>query len=35
MFAVWGETIIRLFEIEKAEEAATSDSSFRPNIAAD
>lgn len=25
MFAVWGETIIRLFEIEKAEEAATSD----------
>lgn len=24
MFAVWGETIIRLFEIEKAEEAATS-----------
>lgn len=25
MFAVWGETIVRLFEIEKAEEAATSD----------
>ena len=27
MFAVWGETIIRLFEIEKAEEAATSGTS--------
>jgi methane/ammonia monooxygenase subunit C len=27
MFAIWGETIIRLFEIEKAEEAATSGTS--------
>jgi hypothetical protein len=25
MFAVWGETIVRLFEIEKAEEAAAPD----------
>jgi hypothetical protein len=25
MFAVWGETIIRLFEIEKAEEASRTD----------
>jgi hypothetical protein len=30
MFAVWGETIIRLFEIEKAEEAATSDTLGTP-----
>jgi methane/ammonia monooxygenase subunit C len=30
MFAVWGETIIRLFEIEKAEEAATSDTGGTP-----
>jgi methane/ammonia monooxygenase subunit C len=28
MFAVWGETIIRLFEIEKAEEASRTDTSF-------
>jgi methane/ammonia monooxygenase subunit C len=27
MFAVWGETIIRLFEIEKAEEASRTDTS--------
>jgi methane/ammonia monooxygenase subunit C len=30
MFAVWGETIVRLFEIEKAEEAATSDTRGTP-----
>lgn len=30
MFAVWGETIVRLFEIEKAEEAATSGTSSSP-----
>lgn len=30
MFAVWGETIIRLFEIEKAEEAAISDAPGAP-----
>jgi methane/ammonia monooxygenase subunit C len=35
MFAVWGETILRLFEIEKAEEAATTDTQFRPHAAAD
>ena len=35
MFAVWGETILRLFEIEKAEEVATTDSRFHPHAAAD
>jgi methane/ammonia monooxygenase subunit C len=35
MFAVWGETIIRLFEIEKAEEATGAGASFRSNLAAD
>jgi methane/ammonia monooxygenase subunit C len=36
MFAVWGETILRLFEIEKAEEMATTEApSFRPHAAAD
>ncbi len=35
MFAVWGETILRLFEIEKAEEVATTEAPFRPHAAAD
>jgi methane/ammonia monooxygenase subunit C len=35
MFAVWGETIIRLFEIEKAEEVANTEAPLRPNMAAD
>jgi hypothetical protein len=36
MFAVWGETILRLFEIEKAEEEATAQSpSTRTQIVAD
>jgi hypothetical protein len=35
MFAVWGETIIRLFEIEKAEEAANTDAPLQSNLAAD
>src|SRR5262249_22169445 len=35
MFAVWGETILRLFEIEKAEEVAHTEAPFRPHAAAD
>jgi len=36
MFAVWGETILRLFEIEKAEEAANvSGAPVRPHLVAD
>jgi methane/ammonia monooxygenase subunit C len=35
MFAVWGETIVRLFEIEKAEEAAGSNAPFQSHMAAD
>ena len=30
MFAVWGETIVHLFEIEKAEEEAETDAPFQP-----
>jgi methane/ammonia monooxygenase subunit C len=37
MFAVWGETIIRLFEIEKAEEASRTDTStsFQQQVVTD
>jgi methane/ammonia monooxygenase subunit C len=35
MFAVWGETIIRLFEIEKAEEASRTDTSFQRQAVTD
>jgi methane/ammonia monooxygenase subunit C len=35
MFAVWGETILRLFEVEKAEEAANASAPLRPHIVAD
>jgi methane/ammonia monooxygenase subunit C len=35
MFAVWGETILRLFEIEKAEEEANAVAPSRPHVAAD
>jgi methane/ammonia monooxygenase subunit C len=35
MFAVWGETIIRLFEIEKAEEASRTDTSFERQAVTD
>jgi methane/ammonia monooxygenase subunit C len=35
MFAVWGETILRLFEIEKVEEVANTEAPFRPHAAAD
>ena len=35
MFAVWGETIIRLLEIEKAEEAANASAPLRPHLVAD
>ena len=30
MFAIWGETIIHLFEIEKAEEEDESDAPVQP-----
>jgi methane/ammonia monooxygenase subunit C len=35
MFAVWGETILRLYEIEKAEEEENAQSPSRPQIVAD
>lgn len=35
MFAVWGETIIRLFEIEKAEETANIEAPFASHAIAD
>jgi hypothetical protein len=35
MFAVWGETILRLFEIEKAEEEANTVTPSRPQAVAD
>jgi len=35
MFAVWGETILRLYEIEKAEEEENAQSTSRPQIVAD
>jgi methane/ammonia monooxygenase subunit C len=35
MFAVWGETIVRLFEIERAEEATDTKAPLQPNLAAD
>jgi methane/ammonia monooxygenase subunit C len=35
MFAVWGETLLRLFEIEKAEELADTEASRQPHMAAD
>jgi methane/ammonia monooxygenase subunit C len=35
MFAVWGETIIRLFEIEKAEEVSRTDTSFERQAVTD
>lgn len=35
MFAVWGETIVRLLEIEKAEEAANASAPLRPHLVAD
>ena len=35
MFAVWGETILRLYEVEKIEEEANSEASFEPNMVAD
>ncbi len=34
MFAVWGETILRLLEIEKAEEAANASTPLRPHVVA-
>jgi len=35
MFAVWGETILRLYEIEKAEEEENAQSPSRTQIVAD
>ncbi len=34
-FAVWGETILRLYEVEKIEEEANSEASLEPNMVAD
>ncbi len=35
MFAVWGETILRLFEVERAEEEAGTQAPLHPEVAAD
>jgi len=35
MFAVWGETILHLFDIERAEEAAQPEAALEPHVAAD
>ena len=35
MFAVWGETLVRMFEIEKIEEETNPEASLESPIAAD